>query len=563
MASSTQVFVSYSGRSRQDKDFAVRLLARLRTLGIDVWVYEERGSEVPVGAEINDYCRKQIRKADVFVAVISDSSLESPPTRAEVAYAVPVFGPDGIFQISTTRRDSTDWPEPYQLLAPYKRIDASAGRDIDLERCIEDLCIRAKAEYSPPLDGAQRLPLVHRLTQEMRQAKPTDTTYEVGNFRYLQHIAMDAASAYEEGRLEHVCSALNSLEYELGRNYTDQPFYYPKLIKGVVWLELSWRRTEYLNQASRLFQEMLDDGALADKVDENLYAALAVASMKRGAIAEAIRYYRQAERVVRTRGQVDPDIIHNLIVASLADEGSVDCDFEALLDEAASCGVTSDPSLGERIQALRAVVCAKRGDLNGARRHLSTLDLDSPVCSDVLFRAAQDLTASLPLDKDHDASIHVEEMYRLAFAHAKEEIRTPIVISLAGFYYGLGRYVEALAALKSIEQTPINQPKLCVEMSWCLSQLGMQSEMEQVLRSAARLPIPDSGPLAPRELHDFFYYRGFAIWLLGEEIQSRPDFLNSRYPHHQDYPLVARLHLPQTSSGRIGAILRTSLRLFG
>lgn len=563
MASAGQVFVSYSGRSRPDKDFAVRLLTRLKALGVDVWVYEERGSEVPVGAEINDYCRKQIRQADVFVAVVSESSLESPATRLEVAYALAVFGPGRIFQISTTLQDSTCWPEPYQALAPYKRADASAGRVIDLERCIEDLCARVEAEYSPPIDGAPRLPLVHRLTQEMRQAKPTDKTYEVGGFRHLQQIAMDAASAYGEGRLEHVCSALDALEFELGRTYAGQSFYYPKLIKGVMRLELSGRRAEYLDQARELFEELLHDSNLTDKIDENLYAALAVAAIKRGAFAEAIGHYRQAERVVHARGQVDPDIIHNLVVAGLAHEGAVDVDFEALLDEAASCGVTSDPTLSERLQALRAVVCAKRGNLEAARSHLSIVGHGSSVCADVLFRAAQELTTSLPLNVDRDASHHVEQMFMLALAHSTNETKTTILISLAGLHYSLGRYGEALAELSSVEQTPINHPRLAVEMSWCLGQMGMQDQAEQVLRSAASLPIPDSALLSPSNLKDFFYYRGFAAWLLGEVVQSQRDFLDSRYPHHRDYPLVARRHLPQMSSGRVGTLLKRSLRFLG
>lgn len=538
------VFVSYSGRSRPDKNFAVRLLVRLNDLGIPVWIYEQRGSEVPVGAEINNYCRKQIRKAELFVALISDSSLESPSTRLEVEYALTVFGPSGIFQISTTTKDSSTWPAPYVTLAPYKRVDASAGRELDLERCIEDICTKLKADYSLPVDGAPRLPLVHRLTQEMHHALPSGKNYEVNEYRHLQHLAMEAATAYGKGQLEDACSLVDCLDTELSRIYADESFYYTRLIKGVIRLELADKRPECLDQANQLFQGIIEDKSLVEKVDENLYAALAVGAMKNGDTDKVISYYLHAQSIVQKRGQVDPDIIHNLVVAHLALGTDAIIDIDALIAEAMNCGVTSDPMLMDRLCALQAAVRAKSGDFDGAKKQLKGLDQTSQVISDVLLRIAQELGKAFAaqLHKDPSEQCYIQELFQLAISRATEHSRATIQLSLAGFLYSVGQYKSALEILDLVDQTDLNMPQLCVEKFWCLFQMHMHDKAENLLHHAAEAPLPSNALTARKDIQDFFYYRGLAAWLLGDAVRSQRDFRDSGHPSHLAYPLLMKRH---------------------
>ena len=183
MSNLKSVFVSYSGRLDADKDFAKRLLARLSEQPLEPWIFERRGSEVPTSENIDEYCRKQIRKAEIFLAIVSDSSLESESTRSEVAFALSFLDPSEIVQVSTNGRPQVAWPEPYRSLIALKRIHVARDDDADLERCVEDLCIFAGVEYSGPTDGVPRLPLVHRLTEEMRVAK---ATYRAVRRRELQ-----------------------------------------------------------------------------------------------------------------------------------------------------------------------------------------------------------------------------------------------------------------------------------------------------------------------------------------------------------------------------------------
>jgi tetratricopeptide (TPR) repeat protein len=543
MARLTSVFVSYSGRSAHDKDFAKRLLARLREQPLDPWIFERRGSEIPASLEIDEYCRKQIRQADVFVAVVSDSSLESGSTRIEVAFALKVSDPSDIVQIATTERPHNDWPEPYRDLLPYKRIFVKREDGADLERCVEDVCRRANVEYVPPNDGAPRLPLISRLTEEIRAAKPRYPRFDAGVFGELRLVARDAAIAYGERRLEHAFSALGALEHQLGMYYEGHAFYYPRLIRGVLLVELSPLNPQYLQDAKVLFEHMLEDSSIAPLVDENLYAALAMVHLRRGEIDDALSLYLKAHATVQLRGMIDADVVHNIVVTMLASKspGRMN-EVEQLLEEAKAVCATTDPYLHERLLALRAGLSAKRGDLDRARELLGEAKQPLALPHDVLARLAQDLASQPHLFADESSIRFVRQLFVLVGGVVPSDQRPAFLMSYAGFLYGLGQFVEALEGLQTAAELTAGHPKVVVEMVWCLMQLRRHPEATKLAAAAARQRMSSSVESSRADRTEFLYYRGFAAWLSGSEEQAQRDFLDSGFASNLSYSAIARRH---------------------
>jgi hypothetical protein len=534
------LFVSYSGRVRADKMFAVRLLRRLRQLDLDPWVYEQRGEEIAPGEAIDDACRRRIRKADVFVCLISDSSLASPSTAMEVGFAATLFEPGDIFQIVTATLPQQAWPEPYRSLLPYKHVDAGRMDDADLERVLRDLCARLDEPYTPPGDPAPKLPLIRRLAQELYNARPARPGYESATCERLLQRAMDAAQAYAEGRANHAVSAIETLEYELAAEYPEHGFYYPHLVKAVLLLGLPSRQ-QFLDKAQRLLEDIVNDPRLRDNVDENAYAALAVVALRRNAPQEALASYLQAHALVASRGEVDPDILHNIVVASLASGVLPDgLDPEELLAQALDHGAaTHEPLLRERLTALRAAVLASRGDLDGAEACLDGVDCNNGDCMDLLCRIAQDLAAH-PASRAAATAV-AERLFDLVAAHGTREQRNTALLSQAEFRYGQGRFDDALHALNAVDRALACQTHIMLEQALVFLNLQQIDKAQQVLMAAADSHI--SFDQEPAVIKETLYYRGFAAWLLNRPEAALSDFRDSDFAEPYAYPLAAQRHL--------------------
>ena len=554
------IFVSYSGRTRNDKAFAKELLVRLQDQELDPWIYERRGGEIPAGEDIDEYCRKRIRQAEHFVAIISDSSLESIYTRSEVAFAIAVHGKQAIIQIATTQAPIAEWSSPYLELGGTKHIHAVMGGPADVERCVEDICARAKVTYQPAVLGAAKLPLLARLTEELRKARPDDPQYEVGLFSLLRKPALDAATAYSERRLEHALTALNELISSLEREFGGQPFYYPLLVRGVIEAERGRERSVYLHQAAATFTAIMDDPQLAAIRDENAAAGLAGVYMLQNRPLEALALYRIASNIVAARRETDPDLVHNVILSTITSGTPISPDEAAELTHwKERAFLTKDPYLVERLTVLYALACAYRGETQRAEEVLQTVDSTSPHVADIIFRLAQELAARTE-GKDRRAD-------RLTDALFKDAVRVSrgnsvvVLLGQASFFYQRGRFQEALAILRSLlDRFPAN-PQLYVEAAWCHFQLKQTAQASEQCKLAARIPLPSGiAEMTPLEIRDFLYFRGFAHWLIGQFELAQKDFDDSSFSAERWYETVALNHQSGPFNSPLsGEWLRSSL----
>lgn len=542
-----RIFVSYSGRNEADKDFAARLLARVKEQGLDPWIFEDRGSEVPLGASIQDYCRKKIRKADLFVAVVSESSLQSAATRDEVAFALAELDEGEILPLVTVTALS-GWPEPYCRLSPRKHLPAGRLDDEAIEIFIEDLCQAAGATYAPPGDPVRRLPLIRRLTAEVRRARPTRSEYAAGNFTRVRARAQEVAQAYAEGRVAHAYSLLDTLEADLRKWYEGAHFYYPRLILGVLLLEGGTDRQSEALKARNNFESMLAEPALAGAIDENLHAALAVAKFMLNDIAGATHQYILAAEIVRSRGEVDGDILHNLLMCRLVAGPGSDLpatDVQSWVPQPDSRTVTSDPFLYERLDVLTAACLAQEGDLSSLRALLATANPERQLHADILLRLAQDLASNPNIAADVHNRNFVIELHEQILAGLQGASRSVCRLSAATLFYLAGEYLRALAQLRAAQDDARPHPKFLVEEFWCLMQLDQIGEATEVANRAATMRLDEALVGDPPALREFQYFRGFAAWLTQQRDLAERDFRDSGYGAAMAYETIAERHIPR------------------
>src|SRR5438132_503727 len=99
MSALARAFVSFAERNSCEKRFAGNLLTRLNEHSITAWTYLSEEGAIPDGTEILSFCKRMIDESALFIAVISDSTVHSEYTRAEVAHALRRQENEATFQI--------------------------------------------------------------------------------------------------------------------------------------------------------------------------------------------------------------------------------------------------------------------------------------------------------------------------------------------------------------------------------------------------------------------------------------------------------------------------------
>ena len=535
------VFISYSGRESEDKLFAKNLITRLDEIGLDPWIYERRGSEIPPGQRIEEYCKKQIRKADHVVIIISNSALVSEYTQAEVEFALLCHDTASITPVATTCVPFDSWPAPYSQLRPFKQLRIDRAAATDLERCVADICYTVGRSYQPPHDGLPRLPLLKRLTDELRGARPNDPQYEIGIFTALREKALQVAELYEQARSIEAVEALTGLLADLKVKFPGRSFYYPYLVRGVIESEIGKEDSHWLNRARKTFRDILDDPALKGMVDENAYAGLAGVELLLGKGQAAYDLYVRAQSVVAARNESDPDLLHNIILTAISIGRPLSKeDIDQLLSWRSDSFRTKDPYLFERLTALYALGCTYIGDLERARQMLSSIDQRSTTIADLIIRLAQELSSR----SKHLATWKVDDlarrMFDLALVVAPDSLKKNVMFSYAAFHYERGAMEESLRLLDMLRSMYPKDPQVLVECALCYFALGRRRQAEQYCDIGAHLPLP-YGDTATT-LKDFLYFRGLAKWLKGKKDLARQDFLDSGYVEDQWYEVISRYH---------------------
>lgn len=533
------VFVSFSGREITDKDFAKRLLVRIEDQELDVWIYESRESEILPCILIDEFCKLKISQSDYFIAIVSDSSLQSENTRTEVDFGIQCHGSTGVLQIVTTKQPYGCWCEPYRSLASYKQVLVKETSNTDLERCIEDICSWSGVLYKAPKGSLPRLPLLSRLTDEMRRALPGDPQYETGLFSSLRQYAMDVADAYQERRFEHALSALDVLLYHLKRDFGGNIFYYPRIVRGILLAELGRQTSTYLLEANETFQNIINDNALHGKMDENALAGLAAVEMLQGHSRKALDHYRSAHNIVVARGQSDPDLLHNLILAIIASGAYLSMrEVEQLTEFRGKAFLTKEPFLVERFAALAALARTYIGDVVGSEEALATVDWSSSNASDILIRLTQELA-----EQNLQPKGLIDGFFQLILKTLSDDkALLTTSLSYASFLYQHGRFVDALNILGPLMDMYKNDPKILIDAFWCCFQLKRCAEAQTLAERAVKISIIDDNTLSSENTRNHFYYRGFANWLLGSYQIAESDFRDSAFANQFRYDHVALRH---------------------
>ncbi len=538
-----RVFVSYSGRSRDDKELVRNFLYRLNEQALEAWIYERRGSEIPPGSGVLSHCREKIRHSDIFIAVISTNCFQSHFTRAEVEFALGLCrrGVLAIFPLVLGDRPEGPWPEPYDALEGRKSTQiATTGQ---IEDRVEDVCRLVEIKYNPPRPEDSRMPLQARLEDELSGLTPARADEEVGVYSELRRLGKRCVELYAAGGKREALEVVRAMLVKLRIEFPRVNFYYPVLIQGVLEVELAKYERD-LERARSHFQGLVDRGK--GEFDENALAGLAYVDLQLGNPRQALRFYLAAAEL--THG-FDSDLAYNIVLTTIvAGEELTPERFKSLMTRGAPDVLVRDPEEVIRFDMLRAIAALYMGSAEDAGLILSAIDLRDPPL-DLLIEYADRLWEA----GDHSSNrrlvelavawveiaIEAVERGRPATTPIEQELKCKLLHRLARFHFWLGDLPAASRHFCELIGLYPKSPQFLVEAAQCLLALEDLEDARRLCEQAVQVRRFGLASPASDEC-SFHYYRGFAHWLLGDQRDAELDFAASERPPEDAYGLVTR-----------------------
>ena len=332
------VFISYSGRDPADKRFVYRLIQRLDDHPVRVWIYGARGSEIPPGRGIVEYCNERIDECDLFVSVINEAAFGSHVTRKEVRHALarqnqskdgqPTIKLFSMIPIVLLTVDpAKPWPEPFdELNNTYRKwCDTDATSNVSIDDRVRDIVSQVGVKYIDPPPEDARFPLLRRLMGEIECAadlvNPDEREYLQQIELWLRADAIRIMEAYRDKNYSHalelltgICATLNSRYANPEGHALNPAFYYPFLMKAVLQEKVYGDRVTAQLRRETLSQLLTPSGR---RTDENLFAAMGAIEIaasdtvpKAEAFTQALGFYLKAAQVAK---HIDPDIVFQVL----------------------------------------------------------------------------------------------------------------------------------------------------------------------------------------------------------------------------------------------------------
>lgn len=510
------VFVSFSKRDPEDSDFIRYTLARLSDQPLTVWVYEERGEEIPVYERIDKHLQLKIDESRVFIPLVTQSALESRYTQLEVAYALSqseACPSRLIFPVVSSRflnGHQGHWIEPFRELQDRRFHIADFDDLSGIEEILCDLCRELSVSYVPHLPDRHRLPVRGHFLNEIRTKLPCQVHYEVGTFRRMMSVLGRFTERFNDGDF---AEARRSITYlcELSRyEFQNANLFYPFVVKGLCDLKL-----DEVDAAERTLRELLEHPqAGMSPYGETVHGALGQIMLLRRDYAAAERHYQEAH-------QLDPDdaaAASGLIMTQILCGKSINrADALQVLDRFA---VDEE---GVPVRLVRAIVQACTGSFSDGAREFEAMlgGADDPAAWAVMF-----IGAVLERSTDIDIGYAV---------HLLEGLRTRSNNPDVWYLYArcFWDYCDASAAVEPYLDLVRRFPevgKYRVEAACVLRQADDPGAASKVLDPLLK-PRSLTLPVTANDL----YYEGFAHWLVGDRMLAEHLFLRSQFPDRLHY----------------------------
>lgn len=511
------LFLSYSGRRRQDKVQALYLLWRLESLGIATWKYEDDG-EVQWAEEIWPACAEKIERSEVFLLVLTPSALHSPWVAKELSLAIELFERRGrplILTAASQEVMTLDWSPPFAGLrtSKYHVISSTSWGD---ELIVLDLATRLDIRYISPPPQNKRMPLIHRLVEEILNSTP-DRPEEYRTLRSLFPMIRDCEAAYERRDLEETLYALRFFIRNFQNNYPNARPYYPRLIELVVRAEIA--SEESLERLERLLDEA--ERMTADpRADENSWGLVGWLENALGHPVESLRAYERAHQI----NPQDYDIAFNLVWVALC--AGIHVTAERLVNLFGAPPPIQTMARGGDLR-LAFLMSSLDGGPGGITQHAQA-DLDRTA------RIAEviDLLYARALSK-RDETLLSTARALLEQLHPNE-LHSTLRHRLARVCHALGDFRAAEDHLNVLLEQNRNSFQWTAELALTFKRSG-QTSRASALAKWARQNLDVGSARVAEGNENVDYFRGMIAYLSGEEAEARIYFRDSRRADDQWY----------------------------
>ena len=534
-----QVFVSFSGRTREEWTFARTLLVRLNEQDCDAWMYARRATAVPLGYEIELYCKEKIRECDLFIAIVSKSSLESAICKTEVRTAIQTSEKRSlpIIPLVTCSIPLSQWPVPYNAITGLKHITMDPSSKCALEDFIYNTCVHLSIRYNVPKEEVPslRFPLLSKLDQELRHRCAHNKSEDMDEYARLVREAASCTQSYASGKIQKALNSLNHIIDRVEEYFGKEGIYYPYIAKAVLLGEIGLQDPNAhreLRESEEIFLQLRKRGT--GKVDANVFAGLGFHELLKGNATKAVRRYRRANT---KSGGTDPDILCNILLAqSVSNDSLIGRYVDTLLDQLASGTLVRQPEDFSRIQIVMAMGHLCAGRPQKCKELLASSEVRK-IPPDLLLELANRFRRLSDRLQDRRCIDYAVWLLECALNTQRHKKNTLILHRLARYLVEAGRFQKARKHFDTLVAQAPAYPQYLVECALCCVAVNDHEVATSLCKQAAQIRRIDKASPQP-DPDSFYYYLGFAHWLLHEDSPANDYFKLSERPAKEHYRYV-------------------------
>ena len=558
------IFVSFSGRDSKDAGFSEQLRVRLSHQKAEVWYFEQPGQAIPPTTNIEEYCKKKIDPADLFIALVPAQGFFGV-VEEEVKHAFASKNEGQFLTLHSKSLDSKIWnlssQELFKKLKKYKCLSVDYQDPGNLEQVVYDIARLLEIKYVPPVDW-DRFPIYERTWEEW---KAFDIKDRAGEFKSVMDMAFRCSQNYShdkrsdcENDLKGLIGFLDYLERSIG----NIKFYYPRIAEGVLHLEKSelLRRNgdgsgedAELDIARKIFKTIIDD----DVIQKNdwVYSGMGLVQLKCENFEEAYKWFEKAWNEFQKDGSNrsllgSPEILHNLLLTAIIldrkdDLARLTDSFEEAVTSKQWEDLKKDPEKDEteymqrikklnfaKVLAMQAMAYVAGGkDWFGQEvsKVIDDVEIQNDISETVLHLT--DILESQAEKKEDanlmEASLEILENLSKRFPKitSTRDLGYRIAHRLFRYYYTYCQFEKALPHAINISTHLLSNGQALGFDNTRISQHLIESAQTYWILEQKK----QAQKLAEQVLENFrngtdLYYTGFSYWFLGEKDKARQDF---------------------------------------
>ena len=501
-----KTFLSFSSK---DSGFISKLKARLQAQPLDLWNYSNEGEEIPGGVNIVSYLEGRVCQVELFIPLVTENSIESTYTQAEVASALQRHQQGLLCIIPLVQKkmasENVFWGPVYEPLRKLRYYEVDLEQRAHWEQAVGRICQSLNLDYRELLSDDPRLPFMDRFEQELRDTKARDPERYDGVCIRLERIRTEFVVAFEEADYSKAFRLIDFFLSTCEFEFPDDLFFYPSLAKIICLIGLG-RFAEALELAFLLNP--------TERNDETLYGMIGYIHQQQGAYHEAARYYERALDI----DPADPAAASGVIInRTLCNDLK---DLDSALDVLTHGHFYTEVDR-QRAQVIQAHALAARGQTKEAVEIFEILArnrIDDPNLYINFARSLVDM-------RRPDDACRILDM-------GIETCTEPLGVYKWKMQFLLMNkdFFTALKTIRDAAKYWSGDRELQHFLQICLVNANHREEAREVAKEFLLGFQPDG--------NDEFYFAGFSNWLLGFEDRAIYDFERSERDKSEFYRLL-------------------------